>query len=208
MAVAKSGASYDHLTIDPFGAMRVMKVTGLGRIVAHQSALTFVVSAAFAPAATPTDMIRIVGSASKVVRVYSIYLGTTNTAAGSQQFFLLKRSSDNTGGTFIMPSVVGLDSKDAATAIAGHYTANPTVGNTIGNINIVRWASPLLAPGNFAGVVKEAGKELMPWGATGILDKFVTLRGADQVLAVNFNGAALVVGQIHTYRVVWTESDL
>jgi hypothetical protein len=103
-----------------------------------------------------------------------------------------------------------MDSIDAATAIAGHYTANPgTLGNSIGNINIVRWASPVLAgtAGNFAGIVKEAGKEILPWVTNSGLDKFITLRGPNQVLAVNFNGATLVAGQVHTYRICWTESD-
>lgn len=207
MALIKSGISYDHLTVDANNAARVTCYTSLGRPTPCAGAATFVVSATFTPAATPTDMVRIVGSASKVVRVYSIYFGATNAAAGSQQYFLLKRSSDNTGGTFIMPSVVCLDSQDTATAIAGHYTANPTVGSTLGNINIVRWASPLAVPGAWAGIIREAGKELLPWAASSVLDKFVTLRGPNQVLAVNFNGVVLVGTQTHTYRVVWTEAD-
>jgi hypothetical protein len=155
-------------------------------------------------------MLRIIGSAFKVVRVYSIYLGTTNTAAGSQQFFVIKRNSDNVGGTFITPGVLSMDSVDAPTAIAGHYTANPSVlGNSLGNINVVRWASPVLVgvAGNFAGIVKEAGKEILPWSTQSVLDKFITLRGPNQVLAVNFAGVALVAGQTHTYRICWTESD-
>lgn len=207
MAIIKSGASYDHLTVAN-NAFRATQYTTIGRPILRQGTATFLVSALFTSPATPTDMIEIAGSAAKVVRVYSILLGATNTAAGSQQFLLLKRSSKNTGGTFIMPSVLCLDSQDTATAIAGHYTANPTVGQIVGNINIVRWASPLAAPGAFAGVVRDAGRELMPWGSGSLLDKSVTLRGPDQILAVNFNGATLVAGQTHTYRIIWTESDI
>ena len=213
MAVIKSGNSYDHLIVDANNSARVSDYNTLARPIARQGEKTFVVSAAFTPPATPTDLIQISGSASKVVRVYSIYFGATNTAAGSQQYFVLRRNSPNiiTTVNFVMPGVVSLDSQDVPTAIAGHYvTTTPlaaSLGNSIGNINIVRWASPLLVPGAWAGVVREAGKELLPWSPLCLLDKFITLRGPTQILAVNFNGAALVGGQVHTYRIVWTESD-
>lgn len=213
MAIIKSGNSYDHWYVDANNSARITDYTALARPIARQGEKTFVVSAAFTPPATPTDLIEIRGSASKVVRVYSIYFGATNTAAGSQQYFVLRRNSPNiiTTVNFVMPGVVALDSQDAPTAIAGHYiTTTPlstALGQTIGNINIVRWASPLLVPGAWAGIVREAGREILPWAPFSLLDKFITLRGPTQTLAVNFNGAALVGGQVHTYRIVWTESD-
>lgn len=214
MALIRSGSSDSHLEVDTTSlAMRMTTYDSLGRVIARQGAGVFGVSAAFTPPATPQDLFFIAGSDSKVVRVYSIYLGTTNTAAGSQQYFLLKRSSRNivTTVNFFTPVPLALDSKNAATSLAGHYittaTAAGNVGQLVGNINIVRWSSPLLSPGNFAGVVKETGREIMPWTGSPSLDKFIVLRGSNQLLAVNFAGAALVAGQIHTYRIIWTESD-
>jgi hypothetical protein len=214
MAIIKSGTSYDHLTVQgTVPAMRTVDFTGLGRMIARQSEKTFMVSASFSPPATSTDMIQIMGSASKVVRVYSIYFGTTATAAGSNQYFVLRRNSPNiiTTVNFVMPGIIALDTQDAPTAIAGHYTATApaaaNLGQTIGNINIVRWAATVVAPGNFAGIAREAGKEILPWATYSLMDKFITLRGPGQTLAVNHNSVAMLGGQVNTYRIVWTESD-
>ena len=101
---------------------------------------------------------------------------------------------------------MALDSNDAAaTATVNHYTANPTLGTTVGTINTVRLATPVAIPASFAGVVEDAGKELLPWNNNSILDKPVTLRGTSEQLVVNFAGAALVAGQTHAFRVVWIE---
>ncbi len=213
MAVIKSGNSYDHLAINlsgSFGALRALKVNGLGRIIAHQSASTFLVSATITPVGSATDIIRIVGSASKVVRVYSIWVGTTSSAAGSIEYTLIKRNSDNTDGTFTTPGVVPLDGDDSmSTAIVGHYvTANPvSLGNQLGKINIVRRAVSLGAPGNMASIVRESGREMLPWVFNCVLDKFITLRGISQLLVVSAGGVT-VANQNMSYRVVWTESDI
>ena len=205
MAVLMSGASEDQLTVDANNAARITLYDSLGREISHQAKATFSASGTFTPVATPTDIIKIVGSASKIVRVISVYLLTTNTAAGSQQFFLIRRNSDDTGGTFIAATPVPLDSIDNATATVGHYTANPVLGNSIGNVNIVRRASTVPAPGVFGTISHEPGGEMLPWGQNSIMDRFVTLRGTNQILAVNFAGAGLVTGQSQAYRITWTE---
>ena len=51
------------------------------------------------------------------------------------------------------------------------------------------------------GVVAYSGKD----ARNGFLLPPVILRGVAETLAVNFNGVALVAGQIHTYTVVWSE---
>lgn len=208
MAVIKSGATSDQLTVDPTSkAARITVYDSSGREVSAQSKATYAASGTFTPAATPTDLLNIIGSNTKTIRVISIKFTTTNTAAGSQQFFLIKRSAANTGGTAVAATMIPQDSNDAsATATVQHYTANPTgLGTAVGTISTIRVASPVAVPGSFAGIVNDAGVELLHWQSNTHLDKPVVLRGNTQVLAVNFNGAALVSGQTHAYTVVWTE---
>lgn len=208
MAVIKSGASSDQLTVDPASkASRNTNYDSAGREISAQSKQTFMASGTFTPAATPSDIIKIIGSATKTIRVVSLKLVTTNTAAGSQQFFLIKRSADDTGGTFVAATLVPVDSNNsAATAVVGHYTANPAaLGTAVGTLRTERVASPVAVPATFAGVKEDAGFDFLSLGSNMLLDQPITLRGTTQVLAVNFNGAALVAGQTHAYSIVWIE---
>jgi len=208
MAVITSGATSDQLTVDPRSkAARVTMYDSSGREVTPQSRIMYLASGTFTPAATPTDLIKITGSGTKTIRVISMKLTTTNTAAGSQQYFLIKRSADDTTGTFVAATAVPLDANDAAaTATVGHYTANPGgLGTAVGTIRTERWASPAAVPASFAGVVTDAGFDFLNGPSAYDLPRAITLRGAAQVLVVNFNGAALVAGQTHAYSIGWTE---
>jgi hypothetical protein len=210
MAIIKSGATSDQWTVDPTSkAGRVTLYDSAGRELSYQSKQTFGISSGFTPAATPTDLVIIEGSATKTVRILSMVIGTTNTAAGSQQFFLIKRSTADTTGTFVSAGTpVPLDSANAAASVnrVGHFTANPgALGTVVGTLNQTRVASPAAVPGSFAGVAANADAELVPWMANSMLDQPIVLRGVGQCLAINFAGAALVAGQTHTYRIIWIE---
>lgn len=208
MATIKSGASTDQLTIDPTSkAARVTLYDANGREVSPQSKATYMASGTFTPPATPSDMVKITGSATKTIRVIAFIIVTTNTAAGSQQFLLIKRSADDTTGTFVAATAVPVDSNSpAATAVVGHYTANPGgLGAAVGTVNTKRVASPAAVPASFAGIVDDAGVDMIPQAGSSLMDQTVTLRGVAQILALNFNGAALVAGQTHAYTIVWTE---
>lgn len=207
MGVIKSGASADLWKIDNLSkAGRVTPYTSAGREITPQSKATYSCAATFTPGATPGDLVTIFGSNTKITQVVSIVIVTTNTAAGSQQFYLAKRSSPSTGGTFVAATPVSFDSTDpAATANVGHYTANPTEGTLTGNTNIMRVASPVAVPGSFAGIVEDAGKEMVPWILNSLLDKPITLRSTQEGVVVHFARAALVAGQTHAYHIVWTE---
>lgn len=168
---------------------------------------TFSASSTFTPVATPTDLIKITGAAGKIIRVMSMVLVTTNTAAGSQQFLVIKRSADDTTGTFVAATAVPMDSGNtAALATVGHYTANPGgLGAAVGTINTLRVASPAAVPGSFAGVALTAGFEMLPIALWPAIPQHVILRSAAEVCVVNFGGAALVSGQTHAYTIIWTE---
>jgi hypothetical protein len=178
-------------------------------VLAFAGKQTYTASAAFTPAATATDIVTIAGAAGKVIRVLSVKLSTTNTAAGSQLVLLIKRSALDTTGTFVAGTAVPLDTGfAAAAATVGHYTANPGgLGAAVGTINTLKLPSPVLVGGSFAGVTQDPGFELLPSlsaGGSQFLTP-VTLRAAAENLAVNLNGVVLISGQVHAYTIVWTE---
>lgn len=203
----RSGATTDELTIDATSkAGRVTPYDAAGRSLAPQSKLTYAAAGAFTPAATPNDLVIIFGSASKTVRLVSLRMGTTNTAAGSQTFFVHKKSALPSGGVFVPATMIPLDSANGgATATnVGHYTTDPTAGASLGNINVKKVASPVLVPATFAGIVQVADHEMLPVDQWGMAQP-VTLRGVGEGVGINFNDAALVSGQIHHYTIVWME---
>lgn len=204
----KSGATTDLATVDPTSkAIRVTQYTPAGEVVSTESKATYFAAGTFTPAATPTDLVTIFGSATKTIRVVRLYIATTNTAAGSQTFFVTKRTAANTAGTHVAATVGRADENDAASTATtvGHYTANPSGLGAGINIGVKRVASPVLVPATFAGVVQDAGYDLLDFTLNSETDKFVTLRGVVQGLVINFAGAALVAGQVHAYQIVWTE---
>lgn len=209
MAIIKSGASSDQLSIDTTSkAARVTLYDSAGRELSSQMKPTYMASGTFTPAATPTDLVIIEGSATKTIRVIAFILATTNTAAGSQQFFLIKRSTADTTGTFVAATAVPLDSNNAAATVnrVGHFTANPgALGTAVGTLVTKRVASPAAIPATWAGVVQDAGFDFLTIFQNSILDQPVVLRGVAQCLALNFNGVALVAGQTHAYYITWIE---
>ena len=210
MAIIKSGATTDQLTIDPTSkAARVSLYDTSGRPL--NTAATYGISSFHTPPATPNNLVIIEGSATKTIRVYEMWIYTQNTAAGSQQFFLKKYSTAATGGTFVSAGTpVPYDSNNAAATPnrVGHFTVDPTPGTLTGIIRAVTIASPVLRPATFAGVVELPGVNMI-CGAQQSLAHIqiqpVTLRGVGQYLAIDFNDVALVAGQIHQYSIIWTE---
>lgn len=90
---------------------------------------------ALVPASTATDIAQLCGSSTKLVRVTKITFGGRATAVTSGDLILVKRSTANTGGTSTTPTKVPYDaSAGAAAATFTAYTANPTLGTSVGSI--------------------------------------------------------------------------
>lgn len=209
MAIIKSGASTDQLTVDATSkAARVTLYDSQGREQTPPNSQS--ISSIFTPAATPNNLVIIEGSASKIIKVYSMWIYTQTTAAGSVQFFLKKYSTAATGGTFVSAGTpVPNDSNDAAATVnrVGHFTVDPTPGTLVGIIRNVSIATPVLRPATPAGIIEISGIDMIT-GSQGSYTgpaKTITLRGVGQYLAIDFNDAALVAGQIHQYSIMWTE---
>lgn len=209
MAIIKSGASSDNLTVDATSkAARVTLYDSGGREL--YPAASYSISSTFTPAATPNNLVIIEGSATKVIKVYSMWIYTQTTAAGSVQFFLKKYSTAATGGTFVSAGTpVPLDSADAAATPnrVGHFTVDPTPGTLVGIIRNVSIATPVLRPATPAGIIEVSGVDMITGTQTAMPNATnpVTLRGTGQYLAIDFNDVALVGGQIHQYSICWTE---
>lgn len=151
------------------------------------------------PPATPTDMVTITGSATATVKVLAMELMATTTAAGTQTFFIVKRSTANTVGTSTSPTNVPHDSNDAAsTAVVRSYTANPTPGVTVGTVDAKKIFTPAVSS------VTTPYLTIFDFTRDG-LDQGIVLRGTSQVLALNFAGAALPAGLNLTVNIVWVE---
>lgn len=112
-------------------------------VVSPSAGLEVTYSASFSalvPALLATDVVCIKGSGTKTVRVTRIEASGTSTASGAAvNLTLVKRSTADTGGTSSTLTNVPLDSTSAAaTAVAVSYTANPTLGTTIGSVRAAR----------------------------------------------------------------------
>lgn len=142
---------------------------------------------AITPAAIPTDIFTVQGSASKVIRVRSIIITGTAISAANVMVFLNRRSTVNTGGTFAPQTMVKRDSSDQAqTAIINLYSANPTsLGTLIGVADGGRLNIAPAANGSIDRMALQYG-----W----YNDKAIVLRGASDILAFGLNGAALPAG--------------
>lgn len=158
------------------------------------------VNAAYTPPATPTDMVTIVGSATKTVAVLRVEFAATQTTAAVNTIHLVKRSAANTAGTTVAATRVPYDANDSApTATVQHYTVNATVlGAAVGTVRTARVYTPAPATATFSTPTHV-------WDFETGLQKPIILRGVAQSLAVNFNGAALPAGLSVTCTIVWQE---
>ena len=158
-------------------------------------------SAAFfasALAASCTDKIVIVGSATKLVKIRKIGITGIQTVASQILIRLLKRSSDDTGGAFTTPLLVSHDSNNsAATAVIRNYSANPAVlGALVGDLRAERHFIPTAALNGQA--------EALIWDTAQTDDQPIILRGITQILAINFNATTIAGGSFDGW-IEWTE---
>lgn len=142
MAVIKSGASTDQLTIDPVSkAARVTLYNSDGTYNGEKTTYRAATLDPFVAATTADVPIFIIeGSATKTIVVKRIAVsGITLTAVAYLTLNVCKYSTAATGGTAVAAALVPLDSTfAAATATAKHYTAAPTAGTLVGTLATAR----------------------------------------------------------------------
>jgi len=150
-----------------------------------------------AAANTPTDIFTITGSATKTIRIFRVcFSGTENTSA-VRDVLLIKRSTANSGGTSSAPTIVPYDSNNAAaTATVLTYTANPSLGATVGT---VRAAKVDVGATNLTSAADQ-----VEWNFGNNPVQAIVLRGTSQVLAINLNGVTSASGSFDMVF-EWTE---
>jgi hypothetical protein len=166
---------------------------GEGRKPTYSAALI-----AYAPYATPQDIVGIVGSASKQVRVLRFAVSGRATSANQLDVQLVKRSTADTGGTPTAVTAVAHDSNDAAaTAAVSSFAAAPTAGTLVGAIRAQQINLSAAGSGGAAVPVE------FDFGTCN--DKSIVLNAASEGLYLNLNGAAMPGGTVLNVFVEWSE---
>jgi hypothetical protein len=164
--------------------------------LAHYAAFT----ATFTVAAAPSDVFHITGSATKIVKVLKMFYSPIQTTAGIDIISIRKRNTANTGGTAVATTRVPFDSNDpAATATVEHYTANPTVGNSVGNYFMGKIDSPQSTTTSMGGLICSIFDFSVIWGAP------LILRGTAEQATICHDTAGLPAGLAVHAGAIWTE---
>lgn len=154
----------------------------------------------FTITANPQDIICFVGSSTKTCKIQRMRLFSyTNSSESTNPFYLIKRKTANTG-SFTTVTAVPFDSNSPPpTGGLVYYTGNPTAGTAVGNISVPTIVTPLTGATSFyvppfydLYVASDNGLPL-------------TLRGTNESVCLNFNGAALPSGMKLKLEVIWTE---
>lgn len=177
------------LHVDKSGTLRAsIMPTDLTTYVASKQGL--------ATASSATDIAVLPGNATNTVIVSRVSMSCIQTTAGIIDVQLIKRSTADSGGTSGAMTVVPLDSGNAAGVSAPlTYTANPTLGTTVGSIDTQK-----------IGVMAAATatpNDVYIW--TPAPGQSVVLRGTAQQLAINLNGVT-VSGSSCDINFQWVET--
>ena len=203
MAIIKSGASTDQLTVDPLSKAARVSLYNLDGSYAGEKATyraSTIVPLVVAVTANRT-IFNVLGSATKTVTVKRIRVsGPTLTAVGYFAINVVRYSTATTGGTSTTLVNVQCDTIDpASTAVVKAYTAVPTDGALVGTI--ASWRS--LWQSTTAAAAGQTWDHVFSFGdmpETG----GIVLRGVAQELALVFPVVLASAGTL-AIDVEWTE---
>ena len=203
MAIIKSGATSDQLTVDPTSKAARVSIyntdgTPNGEKQTYRASTIIPLVAAVT---VNVPFFNIIGSASKTITIKRITVsGMTLTAVGYFTINVEKLSTASTGGTSTTLASVPLDSNNnVATAVVKAYTAAPTKGTLVGTIASWRalWQATTAAA---AGVVDYFVFNFGDMRET----RGVVLRGIAQELALVFPVVLASAGTL-AIDIEWTE---
>lgn len=202
MAVIKSGASTDQLTIDPTSkAARVSIYASDGTYVGQKATYRASTIGTITVVSGTAPFFTIYGSATKTIRIRRIwYSATIATAAANVIILVSKRSSTPTGGTSTALTMTNVDSNDAAATATNVqvYTAAPTAGTLVGTLETRR--ANLLVTGAVA--TPDLIFDFTAGGNDNI--KAAVLRGTAQGIDLSYQTAPGNTTAV-TITVEWTE---
>lgn len=139
------------------------------------------------PAATPTDVFCLQGSATQTVKVTRVEFNAAATSAGAVDVILVKRTTPNTGAA----SSVTVTSHDSfnqpAAASAVNYLVNPSALGTGSALRSDEMAVTL----STASAVPNTP---FVWNFGTRNSQYVVLHGTSESLCINLNGSVLPTG--------------
>lgn len=202
-AVTTAAPSYTTAQSSPFsltlsGALRVDTSGSAQTVTAIPAdgikAAYSVVMTGIVPATSATDVFTIIGSGTKIVRIRAVTLYGAQTTGSVVPFFLIKRSTADTGGASTNGTAVPWSSGNpAATAVVSAYTANPSgLGTSLGNLS---YEIP------FVAIVQDT---LFDYNFTLTPSEVYTLNTAAETIAVNLNATTVTGGSL-AIKMSWTE---
>lgn len=151
------------------------------------------------PAATPTDVIVLVGSATKTIMITKFEITPTATANGSLDFYVYKRTTADSNGTSTATTITRNDSSNPApTAVAKLYSANPSA---LGTGSLVGATRVTLASKSPNGVAIQTWAESFGTGN----QQPIVLRGVNESLCINLGGQTMPTGIEIYFTLEWVE---
>jgi len=183
---ASATGDYNEMAVDQYGNTMMRKYATQRR--------TYSVGFQVTPAATATDVVEIIGSATTNVQITKIFVGGTATQTGSAVVNLIRRSTAASAGTSTNQTIVPHEATDAvATAVIKAYTVNPTTGTLVGQIRSSRIG--------FGSSTAPTTQYEFSFGENG---KPVILAGVAQTLCINLGGVT-ITGGIMDISIEFTE---
>ena len=155
---------------------------------------TYFASISFSYATNGTDIFNIAGATGKIIKVHRIYVEGTQTNDSFRIVSLIKRSTANSLGT----AITGVPSDSvfpAHSALIQYYTANPTLGTSVGTMI----TEPTYLPKANSAIV-----DTFIYDYANDEESIITLRSANESISLNMNGQTSA-GNIMYVNVVWTE---
>lgn len=193
LAKVYNGSTWDRLR-SAAGTTGVLAVNGEGTKDTYATG-----AAGITPAATPSVIIEIKGSATRTVRIKKLVFQAVASTAKQWAVTLYRAAAAVTDGTPVTPVITEFDTSGAAaTAVISHFTANPTpaAANPASSVVFVRDVT-FTAPASAAEpyIIDFCQRQ----------DKPFILRGAADCLCLTLGGSALTAGEKYSYSVEWEE---
>lgn len=147
------------------------------------------------PAATPTDVVTITPGVGEVVRITRIEVYATQTTGATDTISVVRRSTADTGGTFVADGVNAYDTLNVTPTLGcGHYTANPaSLGTLVSTFRNYRPLIPVATNIPTGYIWEEFGDGVQP----------LVFRGVNDIFALNL-GAQTITGLSMTIQIEFT----
>ena len=188
------------------GGVNTVPQTGIVCIQESSAPSYAVTSIGIVPAAAPTDIFCITGSATRTIRVKQVRVSGVAGTAINITANLNKHTVADTGGTAASTIATGLPSFTPAdstfpttTATAAAYTANPTIDASYTTVS----AQTMFLPAT--GTAANGFPALWQWDDGGPNISPPVLRGVAQQLCVSYNAVTTPSSGVVTVSMLYTE---